>query len=154
MAEQLYWEDIDVDSEVTPLPKVGSLQMLVKWAGASGDFNPLHWDVPFAESSKVDKPVIHGALKRQWLIQLMTDWMGEQGNLKKFACQYRAFDFPRWMKTMTEPQDGETWTCKGKVTKKYAEGDEHLVECNIWVENGKGEVTTPGSATVALPSKS
>ena len=40
------------------------------------------------------------------------------------------------------------------ITKKYTEGNEHLVECNIWVENGKGEVTTPGSATVALPSKS
>jgi hypothetical protein len=61
------------------------------------------------------------------------------------------------MKSFTEPQDeGETWWCKGKVTKvtkKYTQGDENLVDCQIWVENSKGEINTPGAATVALPSK-
>jgi len=153
MTEQLYREDVEVGSEVTPLPKVATSQMLVKWAGASGDFNPLHYDDPFAEASGVGKPVIHGALKRQWLVQLMTDWIGEQGTLKKFSCQYRSFDYPRLMKTMTEPHEGETWLCKGKVTKKYVEDGEHYVDCDIWVENEKGEVTTPGKATVILPSR-
>jgi len=153
MAKQLYWEDVEVDSKVTTLPKVATRRMLVKWAGASGDFNPLHYDDSFAESQGVGKPIIHGALKRQWLIQLMTDWIGEEGTLRKFSCQYRAMDYPRLMKTMTEPQEGETWYCKGKVTKKYVEGDEHCVDCIIGVENEKGEVTTPGKATVALPSR-
>ena len=152
MAKQLYWEDVEVDSEVTTLPKVATSQMLVKWAGASGDFNPLHYDDPFAEASGVGKPVVHGALKRQWLVQLMTDWIGEEGTLKKFSCQYRAFDYPRLMKTMTEAHEGETWLCKGTITKKYVEDGEHYVDCNIWIENGKGEVTTPGRATVVLPS--
>jgi len=57
------------------------------------------------------------------------------------------------MKTMGEPHEGDTWQCKGKVTKKYVENGEHLVDCDIRVENGKGEVTTPGTATVSLPSK-
>ena len=154
MTKQLYWEDIEVDSEVTPLAKVATSIMLVKWAGASGDFNPLHYDNAFADSQGVGSPIVHGALKRQWLIQLMTDWMGEEGTLKKFSCRYRAMDYPRNMKTLTEPEEGETWYCKGKVTKKYVEDGEHLVDCNIWLENGKGEVTTPGGATVVLPSRS
>ena len=153
MAKQLYWEDVEVDSEVTTLPKIATSQMLVKWAGASGDFNPLHYDDPFAEASGVDKPVVHGALKRQWLVQLITDWIGEEGTLKKFSCQYRAFDYPRLMKTMTEPHEGETWLCKGTIAKKYVEDGEHLVDCDIWIENGKGEATTPGKATVVLPSR-
>jgi hypothetical protein len=153
MAKQLYWEDVEVDSEITPLSKVATSQMLVKWAGASGDFNPLHYDEPFAAASGTGKPVVHGALKRQWLVQLMTDWIGEQGTLKKFSCQYRGFDYPRLMKTMAEPQEGDTWWCKGKVTKKYVEGDDHFVDCDIRIENGKGEVTTPGKATVVLPSR-
>ncbi|MDD5288541.1 MAG: MaoC/PaaZ C-terminal domain-containing protein [Dehalococcoidales bacterium] len=151
MPEQLYWDDIEVGAEVIPLKKVATTQMLVKWAGASGDFNPLHYDNTFAESIGVSKPIVHGALKRQWLLQLATDWMGEQGTLKKFSCQYRAMDYPRQMKTMTEPLEGETWLCKGLVTKKYAEDSQHFIDCNIWIENGKGEITTPGKATIILP---
>ncbi len=153
MSKQLYWEDVVADTEVTPLPKVATTQMLVKWAGASGDFNPLHYEDAFAKASGTGKPIVHGALKRAWLVQMMTDWIGDEGTLKKFACRYRGMDYPRPMKTMTEPQEGETWWCKGKVTKKYVEDAEHYVDCDIWVENGKGEVTTPGKATVILPTR-
>jgi hypothetical protein len=153
MAKQLYWEDVDVDSEVTPLAKVATTQMLVRWAGASGDFVPLHYDDEFAKTSGQPRSFVHGALKRQWLVQLMTDWVGEEGKLRKFTCQYRMIDFPRRMKSLNEPQDGETWWCKGKVTKKYVEDGEHYVDCDISVENGEGQVTTPGRATVILPSK-
>lgn len=153
MAKQLYWEDVEVDSEITPLSKVATTRMLVKFAGASGDFNPLHYEDAFAASQGVGKPIVHGQLKRAWLVHFMTAWIGEQGTLKKLSCQFRGMDYPRPMKTTTESHDGETWWCKGTVTKKYVEGNEHWVECEIWVENGKGEKTTPGSAAVVLPSQ-
>ena len=153
MEKQLHWEDVEVGSEVSPLAKVATSLMLVKWAGASGDFNPLHYDNSFAASQGVGSPIVHGALKRQWLVQLMTDWMGEEGTLKKFSCQYRAMDYPRSMATTAECEDGETWWCKGNVTKKYVENDKHYVDCDIQIENGKGEVTTQGKATVILPSR-
>ncbi len=154
MAKQLYYEDVDIGTEITPLAKIATTRMLVQWAGASGDFNPLHYDEEFAKNMGVGAPIVHGALKRAWLGQLMTDWIGEMGVLKKLSCQYRAMDYPRKMRTMVEPQPGETWWCKGKVVKKYEENGEFLVECQIWVENGNGEITTPGSALVSLPSKS
>lgn len=153
MAKQIYWEDVEVGTEVTPLQKIATTRMLVKWAGASGDFNPLHYDSIFSESQEVGRPIIHGALKRQWLVQLVTDWMGSEGTLRKFSCSYRAMDHPRPMKTTRVFQDGETWWCKGKVTKKYVNGEDHCVDCEIGVENGQGEVTTPGKATVILPSR-
>ena len=152
MTKQLHWEDVEVGSEVTPLSKVATTQMLVKWAGACGDFQPLHYDEAFAASQGVGKPIVHGPLKRAWLVQLMTDWIGERGLLRKFACQMRAMDYPRPMKDVTVPQEGETWWCKGKVTRKYVEADEHRVDCEIWIVNGKEEVTTRGYATVTLPS--
>lgn len=154
MTEQLYWEDVEVGSELTPLAKVATTQMLVKWAGASGDFVPLHYDDAYTRSQGLPGVIIHGALKRQWLVQLVTGWIGDGGILKKFSCQYRAMDVPRSMKSLTEPHDGETWWCKGKVTKKYIENNEHYIECSIGVEDGKGELTTPGKATVILPSRS
>ncbi len=151
MAEQLFWKEIEVDMEIPPLSKIATTRTLVEWAGASGDFNPVHYDMPFAEASGLDGPIVQGALKRQWLVQFITGWMGDEGTLKKFSCKYRALDYPRNMKTMTEPEDGETWLCKGKVKKKYESDGESLVECAVWVENGKGEVTTEGKAIVALP---
>jgi acyl dehydratase len=154
MPEQIYWDDIEVGMGITPLAKIATTQMLVRWAGASGDFNPLHYDSAYVEAEGLGQVIVHGALKRQWLIQLITDWIGEQGTLKKFSCQYGAMDYPRHMKTISEPQTGETWHCKGKVTKKYIEGGQHLIECRIVVENGKGEVTTSGRATVIFPVKS
>jgi len=154
MTEQIHYEDVEVGSEITPLAKIATTRMLVQWAGATGDFNPLHYEDDFATTMGVGAPIVHGALKRAWLGQLMTDWIGGEGRLKKMSCQYRGMDYPRKMKTIDEPLDGETWWCRGKVTGRYEDGDDHMVECEIWVENGKGERTTPGSALVALPTRS
>jgi len=154
MTEQIYYEDVEVGSEITPLAKIATTRMLVQWAGATGDFNPLHYEDDFATAMGVGAPIVHGALKRAWLGQLMTDWIGGEGRLKKMSCQYRGMDYPRKMKTIDEPLDGETWRCRGKVTRKYEDGGDHMVECEIWVENGKGERMTPGSALVALPIRS
>ncbi len=153
MSKQLCWEDVEVDDEVTPLSKIATTLMLIRWAGASGDFNPLHYDNAFAEAQGVGTPIVHGALKRQWLVQLMTDWLGDLGTLRKFSCQYRAMDYPRAMQDMMTPAAGDTWTCKGKVTAKSEEDGQRLVSCDIWVEKGDGERTTRGTATVALPSR-
>jgi len=138
---------------MTPLAKIATTQTLVKWAGASGDLNPLHYDEPFAAGEGVERPIVHGALKRQWLLHLITAWAGEGGTLRKFSCRYRAVDYPRHMKTTAEPEDGETWWCKGEVKKKYIQDGEHFVDCEVRVENGKGEVTTSGKATVILPAR-
>jgi len=86
MPEQPYWDDVTEGMEIQSLSKIATTQMLVRWAGASGDFNPLHYDAVVAASFGTGRPIVHGALKRQWLIQLVTDWMGAEGFLKKFAC--------------------------------------------------------------------
>jgi acyl dehydratase len=74
--KQLYFEDVQEGMEVTPLKKIATTRMLVQWAGASGDFNPLHYEDTFAQANGVGSPIVHGALKRAWLGHLMTDWMG------------------------------------------------------------------------------
>ena len=62
--------------------------------------------------------------------------------------------FPRKMAEITGPEEGETAWCKGKVNNKYIEDGDHYVDCEIWVEDGKGEKPTPGTATIILPSRS
>ena len=142
MAEQVYWEDVNEGMEIPPLEKKPTTRQLVRWAGASGDFYEIHYDKDFALGNALPGVIVHGALKSAWLGQLLTDWVGEGGRIKKYGCSYRGMDVP-----------GDTLTCRGKVTRKYVEGDEHLVELEIWLENGQGQKTTPGSAVVVLPSR-
>ena len=142
MAEQLYFEDVQEGMEIPTLMKKPDRMQLVRYAGASGDYNPLHYDDNTAKAQGQPMVIVHGLLKCACLAQLMTDWMGEQGKLTKLDVQYRGVNFP-----------GEDMPCKGTVTKKYVEGDQHLVDCEIWTENPQGEKTTPGHATVALPTK-
>jgi len=152
-SKQLHWEDVTAGSDIPTLTKVATTQMLVRWAGASGDFNPLHYDDKSPLVQATGGIIVHGALKRQWLVQLLTDWIGDAGWIRRFSCQYRGMDFPRRMASFTEPLDGETWSCKGTVTDKSEEGDKKLVSCEIWLENGRGQKTTLGTATVMLPSR-
>ncbi len=154
MKKQLYWEDVKVGQEIPALTKVATTLTLVKWAGAFGDFNPLHYENDFAVNfMRTDGIIVHGTLKRQWLIQMMTDWIGDEGWLKRIQTQFKIMDHPRHMKNLTAPADGDTLLCKGKVTGKSEKDGECLVECDIWLENGKGEVTTSGTATVTLPKR-
>ena len=154
MAEnQVFWEDIEVGAELPTMPKIADSLHVVKWAGAIGAFNPIMYEDDFARSQGMKRPIVQGQLKLAWLIHLVTGWMGAGGRLKKISCEYRGFDYPRRMKTMNEPEDGETWLCRGKVTGKFIDGDEYCVSLEIGVENGSGTITTPGTAVVALPSR-
>ena len=142
MSNELYFEDVDVGTEIPPLVKRPTTQQLVRYAGASGDYYEIHYDKDFALGNDLPGVILHGALKNAFLAQLITDWIGEHGTLKKLSCQYRGMDVP-----------GDTLTCKGTVTKKEVCDGQHVVECDIWLENGKGGKTTPGSATVVLLSR-
>lgn len=142
MNKKLYWEDVKEGMELPHLVKRPNTQQLVKWAGASGDYYQIHYDTAFAQANGLPGVIVHGALKNAFLGQLVTDWIGEYGTLKRLSCQYRGMDVP-----------DDTLTSKGKVVRKYQEDDKCLVDCEIWIENGRGEITTPGAATVALPSR-
>ena len=142
MSKQLHYEDVAVGDEVSPLVKQPTTQQLVMWAGAVGDYLPIHYDKDFAQSRGLPGVIVHGQLIGAFLGQLMTDWIGERGTLRKLSCSYKGMNYP-----------GEAVTCKGEVTKKYIENEQHFVECSLWAENPKGEKTASGMAIVILPSR-
>ena len=143
MADQVYFEDVEEGTELPTLRKDPTTQQLVKYAGASGDYYQIHYDQNFAKDNGLPDVILHGALKGSWLGQVMTDWIGEGGTLKKLVTQYRGMDVP-----------GSPIFGKGSVKRKYTENGENLVECEIWLENHEGQKTTPGSAIAGLPSRS
>lgn len=138
---QVFFEDVTEGEEIPVLKKNCSTQQLVMWAAASGDFYQIHYDKDFAQSTGLNGLIVHGALKHAFLGQLVHDWAGEQGHVKKFGYQYRSMDEPN-----------QDIVCHGVITKKYQEGDNNFVELDIWTENPKGQKTSPGVAVVTLPS--
>ena len=142
MNGQPYFEDIVEGSELPLLKKQPTTRQLVMWAGASGDYNPIHYDGDFARSRGLDRVVVQGQLVGNFLGQLVTDWMGDQGTLRKLSCSYKGMNYP-----------GEVITCKGVIKKKYTDNAEHCVECSLWAENSQGEKTVTGTAIVVIPSR-
>jgi acyl dehydratase len=143
LAEQLYYEDVAVESEIPLLTKRPTTRQLVMWAGASGDYYAIHYDKDFAQSKGLPGVIVHGQLVAAFLGQLITAWIGEKGILKKFSCSYKGMNLPN-----------ETIACRGKISKKYIENGENYIECQVWAENDKGEKTVTGKAIIALPARS
>ena len=138
----LYYDDVQVGMELPELVKHPTARQLVKWAGASGDFYEAHYDKDFAQGSGLPGPIVHGNLVLSFLGQMMTDWIGEMGILRKLRCTFRGMFFPC-----------QQVTCHGKVTRKYVRDGQGLVECEVWAENPKGEIPIPGTALVQLPTR-
>ena len=62
------------------------------WAAGSGDFYQIHYDKDFAQGTGLKGLIVHGALKNAFLGQLLHDWIGEKGQLRRFGCSYRGMD--------------------------------------------------------------
>jgi acyl dehydratase len=84
----------------------------------------------------------YGPQRSSWMCTLVTNWMGDAGFLKYIKTEMRRFN------TM-----GDTTWCKGRVSAKRIQDGKALVDLEIWAENQRGEITTPGKATVMLPSR-
>ena len=169
-----YWEDVKVGEELTPVVKgILSLRDIVCFMMGCGtlyykahryfyEYQKRHpyvgmidrstgvVDIPElvhlegTRASEIGVPLAYdyGPQRVSWLGHLMTNWIGDDGFLKKLRVEIRRFNML-----------GDSTWCKGKVTKKFIENGEHLVECQIWAENQRGEITAPAQATVVLPSK-
>ena len=133
------FDDVTEGMDIPELKKNCSTQQLVLWAAGSGDFYQIHYDLEFAKSTGLDGLIVHGALKHAFLGQLLHDWVGNDGRVKRFGCSYRGMDVPN-----------QDILCRGKVLKKYEEGGEKLVDLEVWTEDPSGKRTTPGTATVSL----
>ncbi len=139
----VHFEDLTEGDEIGDWPPVENISRshFVRYAGASGDFNPMHHDDTVA--TKVGYPSVfgHGMFSAGVLSHYVTDWVGV-GNLRKYAVRFKGQLYP-----------GRTLTIKAKVTKKYKEGDEKRIDADLTVVDDQGSVIISGTATAALPSR-
>ncbi|MEX1253509.1 MAG: MaoC/PaaZ C-terminal domain-containing protein [Dehalococcoidia bacterium] len=143
MAQQLYWEDVQEGQDVPPYSQMVGYMELNRFAGANDELVPIHMDADYAKNvAKLPDVIVMGNLKLAYIANAVTDWAGDEGWIEKLFIEYRKMDFVN-----------HTLTAKAKVTKKYERDSRHLVDLDVWVENDEGETTTPGRATLRLPSR-
>lgn len=102
----------------------------------------VHMEESRAQEIGVPGAYDYGPQRISWMSQLVTNWMGDDGWLKRLYVEVRQFNVL-----------GDTTWCKGKVGKKYMDGTQHLVDLELWAENQRNEITAPAKATVILPSR-
>ncbi|MEA2101399.1 MAG: MaoC/PaaZ C-terminal domain-containing protein [Thermodesulfobacteriota bacterium] len=138
----LYFEDVEVGYEMTELSK-GPIQKVqhVMYAGASGDFNPLHTDDEFARAVGMEGVICHGMLIMGFVGQAVTSWVPKK-DLRRFGVRFAG---------MTTP--GSTITVTGKVVDKRKDGDENRISCEVEARDEKGDVKITGRFEAVLPSK-
>lgn len=175
-SEPRWWDDVEEGEEVGPMVK-GPLTVtdMVCWHSGMGmglyGVKPLrlgyrnrvriprffhrdplnvpdvmqrvHWDPEFARKSGNPTTFDYGRMRETWLIHLCTDWMGDDAWLWKLECEFRKFNYV-----------GDTQWLRGTITRKYlAPGDRPAVDVELRATNQRGELTTPGHATILLPSR-
>ena len=139
---RVYFDDVKVGDELPPLVK-GPIQQiqLTRYAGASGDFNPIHQDDEFAKAAGMGGVFAHGMLSMGFVGQVVTDWAGA-GQIRKLGVRFAG---------LVRLKD--TITCRGRVLAKSSKDDVNLVDLEVWAENDKGDKVVTGKATVALPTR-
>lgn len=65
-----------------------SRQDLVRYAGASGDFNPIHWNDAFARSVELPGVIAHGMFTMGAAVQMVTDWVGDPAAIIDYQCRF------------------------------------------------------------------
>ncbi len=103
----------------------------------------VHWDPEWARRAGNPTTYDYGRMRETWLIHLCTDWMGDDAWLWKLECEFRGFNYV-----------GDTQHLSGTVVRRYlADGERPAVDLELQAVNQRGTPTTPGRATVLLPSR-
>jgi acyl dehydratase len=137
VATKLAYDDISEGDEAPSISHELTRTDLVRYAGASGDYNPMHHDEVKATGAGLPSVFGHGMFSMGLLGRALTDWAGV-GNLRRYQVRFTKQTWP-----------GETLTTRVSVTAKREEGGERLVDVELSLVNQDGEAKLAGSATIA-----
>jgi acyl dehydratase len=138
----VYYEDVEVGLEITPYERKSGLMEWNRFAGANEEYFIYHMTDEAARNMGGPSVFSMGNLRFAYLYNMLMNWLGEEGDIRKVGCQYRGLHVQE-----------DTLTCVGKVIDKYEKNGEYVVELEVGIMNQRGENTAPGTAVVVLPTR-
>ncbi|MEU1467492.1 MaoC family dehydratase [Streptomyces sp. NPDC005761] len=88
MTAKVSYDSVEVGTELPSQSFPVSRAMLVQYAGASGDFNPIHWNEKFAREVGLDDVIAHGMFTMAEAIRVVTDWAGDPGAVVEYGVRF------------------------------------------------------------------
>ena len=136
------FDDLEVGTELPPVSYPATRLSLVKYCGASGDFNVIHWNERIAKAVGLPDVIAHGMFTMAQAGRYVTDWAGLGATVLEFGVRFSA--------PVVVPDDdqGATISVTGKVEAKL---DGNLVALALTARSADTKVLTRARAVVKLP---
>ncbi|MGW6060879.1 MaoC family dehydratase [Streptomyces sp. NPDC055189] len=141
MTAKISYESVEVGTELTPQSFPVTRATLVRYAGASGDFNPIHWNEKFAVEVGLPDVIAHGMFTMAEAIRVVTDWTGDPAAVVEYGV--------RFTKPVVVPNDdkGALIEVSAKVAVKL---DDNRVRVDLVAKSGDQKVLGMSRAVVQL----
>ncbi|MEU3859021.1 MaoC family dehydratase [Streptomyces sp. NPDC028722] len=141
MTAKIAYDDIEVGTELPAQSFPVTRATLVRYAGASGDFNPIHWNERFAKEVGLPDVIAHGMFTMAEAIRVVTDWTGDPGAVVEYGV--------RFTKPVVVPNDdqGALIEVSAKVAAKL---DDNTVRVDLTAMSGGQKVLGMSRAVVRL----
>ncbi|MFF4409050.1 MaoC family dehydratase [Streptomyces sp. NPDC002536] len=88
MAAEIAYADVEVGTELPSQTFPVARETLVRYAGASGDFNPIHWNEKFAKEVGLPDVIAHGMFTMAEAIRVVTDWAGDPAAVVDYGVRF------------------------------------------------------------------
>jgi acyl dehydratase len=142
MTAQVGYDDVKAGAELAPVSYPATRLSLIKYCGASGDFNVIHWNERIAKSVGLPNVIAHGMFTMAQAGRFVTDWAGPGAAVVEFGVRFSS--------PVVVPDDdtGATIVVSGTVEEKL---DDNRVVLAVTAKSGEDKVLTRARAVVRLP---
>ncbi|MFF2650896.1 MaoC family dehydratase [Streptomyces sp. NPDC058045] len=141
MTAKIGYDEVEVGTELPAASFLVTRDTLVRYAGASGDFNPIHWNERFAREVGLPDVIAHGMFTMAEAIRVVTDWVGDPAAVVEYGV--------RFTKPVVVPDDGQGAVIEvsGKVAVKL---DDKRVRVDLLATSAGQKVLGMSRAVVQL----
>jgi len=140
MAAKVKYDEVEVGTEIPAQSYPVDRLNLVMYAGASGDFNPIHWRESFAKKVGLPDVIAHGMFTMAQGGRYVTDWAGDPGAVVDYGVRFSA-------PVVVPDEGGATLEITGKVEEKL---DDNKVVVALTARSNEQKVLTRAKAVVRL----
>ena len=141
MTAMIKYADVSVGDELAPATYPVTRLDLVKYCGASGDFNVIHWNERIARSVGLPNVIAHGMFTMAQAGRYVTDWTGDPGAVEEFGVRFSS------MVVVPDDDTGATIEVSGRVEEKL---DDNRVVLALTARSAEAKVLTRARAVVRL----